>query len=817
MFIDNKGETDLNKITIAIHILITFCYLSYTQVEEKRNQGRITGKVLDINSSIPVEYANIIVFNTYDSTQVTGGITNKEGVFNLNKIPYGKYYLNVQFIGYEKKEIEDVLVNSHNTVDLGNIFIRVKEINLDNVIVEGERNPVSFQIDRKVIDVSKMPTSISGNAADVLENVPSVSVDIDGNVSLRGSSNFTVLIDGRPSVMEAQDVLQQVPASSIETIEIITNPSAKYDPEGSAGIVNIKLKKEKNLGLSGVANANAGANDKYGGDLIIENKTKDLNYNFGINFRRRFSPGNGFDEKQFEIGNNTSFLNSNGSRQHGHISFGVRGGIDFNFSSSDFLSLSGRYGTRDHRNNNISNYIQWSDLEPQNIYYLNNNNSSREGSYFAFITSYIKKFNQDGHQMTGEFFTSRNNSDESSVSSSVQDGIQTDGKKTTESGPSTHFRGKIDYTLPLGENTKFEAGSQGELELEKNSNGLYNYDLVNNSYNYQSLYSHSIKSNISELAIYSIYSNEWDNFSYQAGLRTELTYRTIELTDINNTFSINRWDFFPSIHSSYKFSSVTQLMASYTRRIDRPHGWNLEPFLTWSDANNVRIGNPDLKPELIDSYEFGFQTLFGSITFNNDIYYRINHNRIERIQSAYAENVTLNTFDNVGTDYSLGTEFMLTFDPVLSLWNVNLMGDVYDYRIKGILNDIPFERKSFNWSIRFYNGFNITKATQFQLNVRYNSPSVSSQGRYEGFYRTDAAVKQDFFNKSISLTLQVRDLFKTGKREFTSRGADFYSYTYYTREAPMVILNMRFNFNNFKEKRNQDNGIPDNNGAEEGY
>jgi len=235
--------------------------------------------------------------------------------------------------------------------------------------------------------------------------------------------------------MEAQDVLQQVPASSIEPIEIITNPSAKYDPEGSAGIVNIKLKKEKNLGLSGVANVNAGANDKYGGDFIIENKTKEINYNFGINFRRRFSPGNGLDEKQFEIDNYTSFLNSNGSRQHGHISFDLRGGVDFNLSSSDLLSLSGRFGTRDHRNNQISNYTQWSDLEPQNIYYLNNNNSSRDGSYFAFITSYKKKFNQDGHQLSGEIFTSRNNSNESSVSSSIQDGIQTDGKKTTENGP----------------------------------------------------------------------------------------------------------------------------------------------------------------------------------------------------------------------------------------------------------------------------------------------------------------------------------------------------------------------------------------------
>ncbi len=783
-----------------------------------QSSGKISGRVFDKDSKSPVEYANIIVFRSKDSVQVTGGVTSSDGNFSLTKIPVGEFYVDIQFIGYEKKRIKNVLISSaKRNVDLGNIFIKSSAVNLGNVVVQGERNPVSYQIDRRVIDVSKMPTSISGNAADVLENVPSVSVDIDGNVSLRGSSSFTVLIDGRPSVMDAQDALQQIPASSIESIEIITNPSAKYDPEGSAGIINIKLKKEKNLGLSGIANANAGANDKYGGDFLFEYKTPAYNYNFGVDYNRRFSPGTGLDQKEFNVGNDISHLNSDGSRQWGRISFGLRGGIDFNLSDKDLLSLSGRFGTREHENNMASNYIQWSDLQPQKIYYINNNNSSRSGSFFAFNTDYTRKFNDNGHQISGDFFVSHNNSDESSISSSVQRNVQTDGKKTTEAGPSTHFRGKIDYTLPLGENTKFEAGTQGESRLEDESNGLYNYNAVTDAYDFQPLYSHSNKYNRSNLAIYSIFSDQLGNLSYQAGVRTELTYRTIKLLDNNEEYSINRWDFFPSLHTSYNFGGGNQLMASYSRRINRPNGWNLEPFLSWWDPNNVRKGNPNLLPEFIDSYELGFQTLLGEITLNNDVYYRINHNRIDWVRSAYAENVTLNTFANVGTDYSLGTEYMFTLNP-LKLWNVNLMGNLYDYRIKGVINDVPYEKKSFNWNIRFNNGINIFKTTQLQLNIRYNSPSVSSQGRYEGFFRTDAAVKQDLFGKNISLTLQARDLFKTGKREFTSQGADFYSYTYYTRESPMVILNVRFNFNNYKEKDSQNtNEQPNNGGPEESY
>ena len=783
-----------------------------------QSSGTISGKVLDYDSKSPVEYANVIVFNSKDSLQVAGGVTNNEGKFSVKSIPWGKFYVDIQFVGYKKKRTGNISISSsQKNIDLGNVYIKTSAVNLGDVVVQGERNPVSFQIDRKVIDVSKMPTSISGNAADVLENVPSVSVDIDGNVSLRGSSSFTVLIDGRPSVMDAQDALQQIPASSIESIEIVTNPSAKYDPEGSAGIINIKLKKEKKLGLSGIANANAGANDKYGGDFLFEYKTPGYNYNFGVDYNRRFSPGTGLDQKDFTVGNDISHLNSRGNRQWGRISFGVRGGIDFNLDDNNLLSMSGRFGTREHDHNMASNYIQWSELSPQRIFYINNNNSSRSGSFFAFNTNYTRKFNNNGHQLSGEFFVSHNNSDESSISSSVMENIQTDGKKTTETGPSTHFRGKIDYTLPLGENTKFEAGTQGESRLENESNGLYDFNTLTGSYDFQPFYSHSNKYNRSNLAVYSIYSDELGNFNYQAGVRTELTYRTIKLTDNNQEFSINRWDFFPSLHTSYKFGGGTELMASYTKRINRPNGWNLEPFLTWWDPNNVRMGNPNLLPEFIDSYELGFQTLIGDITFNNDIYYRINHDRIDWVRSAYSENVTLNTFANVGTDYSLGTEYMFTFNP-LKLWNVNLMGDIYDYRIKGVINDLPYEKKSFNWNVRFNNGINFTKTTQLQLNIRYNSPSVSSQGRYEGFFRTDAAVKQDLFEKNISLTLQARDLFKTGKREFTSQGADFYSYTYYTREAPMVILNLRFNFNNYKDKETPNNNEPNNNGGpEENY
>ena len=292
-------------------------------------------------------------------------------------------------------------------------------------------------------------------------------------------------------------------------------------------------------------------------------------------------------------------------------------------------------------------------------------------------------------------------------------------------------------------------------------------------------------------------------------MRGEYTYQTTKIIDKNEYFKIDRWDIFPSFHSSFKFGTGTQIMASYTRRIDRPHGWFLEPYITWVDANNVRKGNPDLEPEFIDSYDAGLQTFISKVNFSADFYYRITQNKIENILTVYpdAENVTLTTFDNVGKDYSLGSEFMIIYDPA-DFWDINLMSDVYNYRIKGFLYNESFDRNSFNWNVRMNNEFKISKSTSLQLNGKYNSPTISSQGREEGFFSADASLKQDLFDKQISLILQIRDVFGTAKEESTSLSPDLYSYQYFNRESPIVMLNIRFNFNNYKEKRNeqQDNG-----------
>jgi outer membrane receptor protein involved in Fe transport len=793
----------MNKIFFIVllkFIIISENHFSQIRSNQPLADGSISGRVLESGTGKPIEYSNIVVLSVLDTNLVTGGITNSDGYFNLTQIPEGAYFLDVRFIGFEDIRFEVSITSEQMNLNMGEIFISPTEIDIEEVIVEGQRSPVSYQIDKKVIDVDQMQTVISGSAVDILENIPSVTVDVEGHVSLRGSGSFTVLIDGRPSVLNAQDILQQLPASSIGSIEIITNPSAKYDPEGTSGIINIVLKDSRLRGFSGIVNANAGLNDKYGGDFLVEYVEDKFSSHLGFDYNRRFSLGDRRQENRLILDQNTNFINSIGDRERGRISYSARAGMEFRPGQSNILSFGGRIGFRESLDNALLNYVQWSENDPQQFNYLSRSERSRASTYFALNTNFIHKFDSNGHELSSELVFSSNDADEFTRSSEINNSTQFGGKWTTEKGPSSDVRGKIDYVLPIGEKSKFESGYQGQIDISEESTSLLDFNSSAGMYEIQPEFNYTTEYNRSEHALYSIFSNSWNKLGLQAGIRGEYTFRTIELPLLEQEFRIDRWDYFPSVHGSYEFSKGKQVMASYTRRIERPRGWQLEPFDTWMDANNVRRGNPALEPEYIDSYEMAVQTYFGNISLSAEVYYKMTQNKIERVRSVFDEDVTLNTVENIGRDYSIGSEVMLLFD-MFKFWNVNLMGNIYNYRIEGVLYEEQFSRESFNWQGRLNNVFRLGSTTQLQVNARYNSPSVSSQGRREGYFSTDLALRQDLFDRLLSITLQVRDVLGTAKYEFTSEGLNFYNYNYFTRESPVVMLNLRFNINTQRNER----------------
>ena len=384
--------------------------------------------------------------------------------------------------------------------------------------------------------------------------------------------------------MSAQDVLQQIPASSIESIEIITNPSAKYDPEGTAGIINIILKKYKNLGLSGVINGNVGLKEKYGGDFLFQYRTPDILYTLGMDYNKRYFPGSGIQENKYYSENSVSYFNYDGETKWGRIGFGIRGGIEFNLSEKGYINVVARYGTRKGDRISAQGLQSWTTIKPQVISSISRNNSGRDGEFAGTNFTFSHKFEGKGHELKAEFNFRYNDGMDSALTESRKNNFLIDGKKTTEFGPSRDIETKIDYVLPFSETRKFEAGYQNEIENSDENNELFEYQPETGKYEFQKLFSHSVKYQNNDQALYVIYSDELGDFGIQGGLRSEYTFRKIRLVNENKEFTIDRWDYFPTLHSSYKFSEGTQMMASYTRRIQRPHGGEMEPFYTWRDA-----------------------------------------------------------------------------------------------------------------------------------------------------------------------------------------------------------------------------------------
>ena len=765
--------------------------------------GIIKGSVFDVTSGAPVEYANIILFSVETEKQVTGSTSNENGQFLFQSVPPGKYYLEIRYMGYENKRVDDILVRpSAPNIDLGVIPLQSQVLETQGVSVEGERAAVTYEIDKKVVNVERMQTAVSGSAIEVLENVPSVTVDIEGNVSLRGSESFTLLIDGRPTVLDPSDALNQIPASTIKEIEVITNPSSKYDPEGTAGIINIILKKNTNLGNSALINLNAGRNNKYGADVLYQSKHEKYSYLLGVDYSRRTFEGNAREEIQTNVGGLTSFVNSRGGRDMSRLSAGLRGSFEWKVTSADVLTVDARYNDGSFRFDSNRDYTEWDSTSPDQLNYDSEDEHERSRTRIGINFDWQHKFAKEGHVLDAQINFGYRDGDEYSVNELRNaENVVTEGMHSIEAGPSAEIEFKADYSLPINKDRKFEAGIESELDNSNEETSTKEYDPFSNQYISLPHYAHTTEYERNTHALYLIYSDKLGPVGAQAGIRTEYTDRMVSLKKESKEYTINRLDVFPTLHMSYELNNHKQFMASYTRRIQRPRGYHLEPFETWMDAYNVRTGNPALKPEYIDSYETGYSMPLGKRNMlSTEVYYRISHDRIDRVRTVYDKNITLHTMDNTGKDYALGTEIMLDWD-VFKNWNMGLSGNMYDYRIEGKLNNVPYSRHSFNWSARMNNTIKITPTLRFQMTGRYHSASVSSQGRREPFFMTDLALRKEFWDRNVSATLQVRDLFDQGRYEFTSEGENFYSYSRFTRESRIVMLNLRINLNNYEQER----------------
>ncbi len=803
---------NIKILTLVFVLLIPLGIMANTPEKD----GIVKGKVYDGKAKGPVEYATIAIYNASDNSVITGTISDEKGNFKISGLSKGNFYVIVSFLGFENKRYDNIVVDGgRNMIDLGTITLGAANQSLEEVEIIAERQSVEFHIDKKVVSVGKQMTSASLSAVEVLENVPSVRVDIEGNVSLRGSTGFTVLIDGKPTVLEPSDALRQMPASTIENIEIITNPSAKYQPDGTGGIINIITKKNRTQGVQGLINAKAGSFGMFGGDFLLNWRKKNINFNIGADYNERPFPGNTYSQRETTLNGTTTTIKADGENERAFNGGGLRGGLDWDITDRDYFSIGFRLGKFDMNSESELNYLTTTIPESSEIKEFSENESSRTGEYYSLTGNYTHKFIQKGHELAAQLNFRRYDGDEYSQNTLAQNGIINNGTRTTEVGPFDRWELRLDYTKPIGEADVFEAGFQGRKGIGEDNTGRYLWSIPDNGFieDEDSRNSTEMIRDIS--ALYSVYKGKIYDFGYQLGMRGEYTYRQITSTGVSQTYTIDRWDFFPTIHLSYQLPQENQVMASYSRRIDRPRGWYLEPFETWTDMFNVRTGNPELDPEYIDAFELGYLKQWEKNQLSLEGYYRVTHGKVERIQKAhqYYPGVLVHTYDNVGTDYSLGIEAMYNIS-VAKWWEMNLMGNVYDYRIESNYGGVE-DRTSFNWSSRINNSFVLKKNIKLQIDGNYDSPTVTAQGETEENYYMNAALRMDFMDRKFSAVIQARDVLGTSQRVSITEAPSFYNYLKRTPKMPMVSFTLSYRLNNFVQKRRK--GSADSGGMEDDF
>jgi outer membrane receptor protein involved in Fe transport len=776
-------------------------------------EGVIKGQIIDSYSNKPMEYANVVVFSHRDSSMVTGGVTLSDGTFNLTKVPFGRYYMVANFIGFNKLTLEDIRITPNNKIiNLGEMKLDPSAESLEAIEVVAEREHIEFQIDKRVVNVSQDIMVQGGTAVDALENTPSVQVDIEGNVSLRGSGSFTVLIDGRPTVLQGSDALQQIPASNIEQIEIITNPSARYDPDGVAGIINVILKQRKLEGVNGIVNLSVGTKDKFSTDFLLNYRTGKFNIFGGANFRDYSSGGTRETNQETFRNDTTRYRISDGDREMTRGGYSLRAGADYYLSDQTTIALSGELGKFEFERSLTANQSDFTSPESSYSYLKTASTANRNRDYLRMTLTAQHKFDDSGQQIEALLYYSQQNGS----SFNDQDEYITDADwniidpepyriRTTEPGEGNELRFKLDYVKPISESAKLEIGYQARLENDDEEYVFTNWDSFSNEWIENPVYSNSMDFQNDIHSLYGMYANTYKKFGYQIGLRGEYNYREITNIQSEEPAIVDRIDLFPSVHMSHTFDNKDQLQASYTRRIDRPRGWSLDPFIMYIDAFNRRQGNPFLKPEITDSYELAYQKRIWGSLFALEGYYRVTTDKITRLQSLQDDGTFLYTFDNINKDYSLGTELMINTTPV-SWLELSLTGNLYHYRLEGTVTETDVDRESVNWNGRLNAIFRLPYDFRFQLNGRYNGPSVSAQGESKGFLMTSIALRKEFLNRQLSASVSVQDVFKTAKWENISTGPGFTSTNLMTHEPQVVMLTLSYRINNYKRQRTADNG-----------
>ena len=792
-----------NTTLIFIFFLITLASFGQSR------QIVLSGIISDDESSEPLPYATVSVYNR-NGDLADGGIADENGVFKLN-LPPNDYSLNFEYIGFESVTID--IKPYPNNINIGTVKLISSFDSLEGVDVVGQSAEVEIRLDKRVYNVSKNNLIRGGTVSDVLENVPSVSVDIDGNIELRGNNNVRILVDGKPSGLIGLggiDAITRLPAESIEKVEVITSPSARYQAEGTTGIINIILAKRFLKGLNGVFNLSAGRNDTYSGSANLNYRKGKFNFFTNSGYSDRTNKGRAVQDNVYtdpleSVERYVEERQFNRRRQ----GFNVNIGLDYQMTEKTSLTMSYLTNERDGDNSTINEQSQYQ-IDGVLVTNRYEKEIDREDSN-QFSVDFEHQFNKQGHKLTATLQTEKNDETETSdINSFFENGQPSDDSEINRTVENQERNlAQLDYVFPIDKNTQFEAGYRGTDNKRKIDFEVQIIDENDNA---------TVDENLSNVldfeqevhALYSQYGKKFNTFSFLAGLRFENTRIFVEQLDSSSPLNNKSYnDYFPTLNLGWEISPTASITLGYNRRISRPNAWTLNPFQSRSSKTSYFQGNPKLDPSYSNGIDIGYLKQFKKVTLNSSVYYRKSTDAVSRVAIVTDETVFVNGIEtpvirrlpiNLGTEEQFGVEFNTSLRLIKGM-RTNASVNFFRRIEKGNYQGISYDSNNTSWSGNLSNSYRLPFAVQSQFSVRYRGPNESSFGKSKGFLYTDLALSKDILNDNATINFRFSDLFNTGKYDYQTITPVAVTDGIYQRREPTYTLTFTYRFRQEKNRQ----------------
>jgi len=786
------------------------------QAGTRASSGAASGTVVDAATEASIVSATAALWNAADSSLVTGAITTDDGTFTIEGIRPGQYYLRVSFVGYRTRTFSDLqLTPNDRAVDLGVIALEEDTKLLDGVEVTAERSFVEVGIDRTSYNVANQPMTAGGSGLDVLSNIPSIEVDIDDNISLRGSENVAIYLNGRPAPMTGEALasfLSGLAAASIQRVEVIPNPSARYDPEGMSGIINIVLAKEKTQTLGGGISINADTNNDYGASGNVHFGTGPWNFfvNYGLRQGQRESTGSQFRENRYL--EPMTFLDQDTDGERNRLSNTLNTTIDYRLSDLNTLSVSGLVSLRDGGTSTLNTYSELDATEALMRRYTRRTDGSGDDLNMDYRLTFQRTVAPRSHELTAEISVEQE--DESEVDRYTENLLMADGTvdntileeqlvKQTEDG--RELEAQVDYMRPLGEALRMEAGLNSEMEWMDNRFYSKSLDLTSNTFQADVNLNNTFTYDEQVHAAYGILGGELGQFGAQVGVRVEQVYTTFDLTTTGEAFNNRYFSAYPSAFLTYAPSEGQTLRLSYSKRVRRPNTWQLNPFGDYDDPTSRRVGNPYLDPQYTHAFEVSYAHIANAYTLQLAPYYRRTVDAISWSQRLTDDGVTLTTFENFATENSYGVELIGTLS--LDQW-LRTRGsfNLYQRDTNGSNVNSELSSSALGYSTRLSATASLPTGVKLELSQFYRSPMDVPGGYIDAFTRTDLAVQRDLMDGRASLSVRASDLFDTMGFNMWRESSQYYQTFERDFNAQALQVSLRYNFGQQNQQRRNRGG-----------